>query len=413
MLLEPLGDAEAAQLLAGLAGPVPLPRRPPAGSPGPPAATRCSSRSCWRPWSRRAGCAAATAWVAGDLADLGTRPASRRCSRPASTGWTGRAGGAGAGRHGRPGVRPERRGRAVAAVGPGGGPGPAARAGPPRAAPPGPGPPGRRPGTSSATCCSATPSTTRCPSRPGPSCTSCSPSGASGRRGPAARDRGDRRLPPGAGLALPGRAGHRRRAQPAPGRGGGPAPGLGRPPGAGPGRPAGRPNLLERAVGLLPAGDPGGLELLVELADMLVTTGEFARAEAVLGQVAAAAADAATSAGRPRRRARLRMAGGQRTGADAVQAQTGGPSRPSPVRGRAGPGQGVAAAGRARVPALPHRRGRGGRRPGHEPRPPGPRRTVGVLGLGLLAQAAFWGPTPPRPPGQELPPRPTAAAARS
>ena len=48
--------------------------------------------------------------------------------------------------------------------------------------------------------------------------------------------------------------------------------------------------LLERAVGLLPAGDPGGLELLVELADVLVATGEFARAEAVLGQVAAAAA---------------------------------------------------------------------------------------------------------------------------
>ena len=48
--------------------------------------------------------------------------------------------------------------------------------------------------------------------------------------------------------------------------------------------------LLERAVGLLPAGDPGGLELLVELADVLVATGEFARAEAVLGQVRAAAA---------------------------------------------------------------------------------------------------------------------------
>jgi class 3 adenylate cyclase len=49
--------------------------------------------------------------------------------------------------------------------------------------------------------------------------------------------------------------------------------------------------LLERAVGLLPAGDPGGLELLVELADVLVSTGDFARAEAILTQVAAAAAD--------------------------------------------------------------------------------------------------------------------------
>jgi class 3 adenylate cyclase len=49
--------------------------------------------------------------------------------------------------------------------------------------------------------------------------------------------------------------------------------------------------LLERAVGLLPAGDPGGQELLVELADVLVAAGEFPRAEQILGQVAAAARD--------------------------------------------------------------------------------------------------------------------------
>jgi class 3 adenylate cyclase len=52
----------------------------------------------------------------------------------------------------------------------------------------------------------------------------------------------------------------------------------------------GATKLLERAVELLPAGDPGGLELLVELADVLVATGEFPRAEATLAQVAAAAA---------------------------------------------------------------------------------------------------------------------------
>jgi class 3 adenylate cyclase len=49
--------------------------------------------------------------------------------------------------------------------------------------------------------------------------------------------------------------------------------------------------LLERAVGMLPAADPGGLELLVELADVLVSTGEFPRAEAILDQVAAAAGE--------------------------------------------------------------------------------------------------------------------------
>ncbi|MFL6265674.1 MAG: AAA family ATPase [Actinomycetes bacterium] len=49
--------------------------------------------------------------------------------------------------------------------------------------------------------------------------------------------------------------------------------------------------LLERALSLLPAGDPGGQELLVELADVLVATGELPRAEQILGQVAAAARD--------------------------------------------------------------------------------------------------------------------------
>jgi len=48
--------------------------------------------------------------------------------------------------------------------------------------------------------------------------------------------------------------------------------------------------LLERAVGLLPAGDPGGLELLVELADVLMTSGDYAHAEAILAQVGTAAA---------------------------------------------------------------------------------------------------------------------------
>jgi len=84
-------------------------------------------------------------------------------------------------------------------------------------------------------------------------------------------------------------------------------------------------NLLERAVSLLPAGDPGGLELLVELADVLVSTGEFARAEAVLGQVAAAAADRGDERlGAHAGVARLRMEVGVASDldADAVQAQT-------------------------------------------------------------------------------------------
>jgi hypothetical protein len=83
--------------------------------------------------------------------------------------------------------------------------------------------------------------------------------------------------------------------------------------------------LLERAVSLLPAGDPGGLELFVELADVLVATGEFARAEAVLAQVTAAATDRGDERVAAHAQvARMRMAVGVATDldADAIQRQT-------------------------------------------------------------------------------------------
>ncbi|HEV3496376.1 MAG TPA: tetratricopeptide repeat protein, partial [Actinomycetes bacterium] len=83
--------------------------------------------------------------------------------------------------------------------------------------------------------------------------------------------------------------------------------------------------LLERAVSLLPAGDPGGLELLIELADVLVATGEFARAEAVLAQVSAAAADRHDDRVAAHAQvARLRMAVSVASDldADAIQEQT-------------------------------------------------------------------------------------------
>ena len=179
--------------------------------------------------------------------------------------------------------------------------------------------------------------------------------------------------------------------------------------------------LLERAVGLLPAGDPGGLELLVELADVLVATGEFARAEAVLGQVAAAAADRGDERLAAHASvARLRMEVGVASDLDADAVQRRDPAghrHLRRVRGPAGPGQGLGAAGRPRVPALPHRRGRGGRRPGRHPRPPGPRRPVRVLGLGAARPGCLLGPDPgprgdPPLPGAARP-RQTATAARS
>jgi len=83
--------------------------------------------------------------------------------------------------------------------------------------------------------------------------------------------------------------------------------------------------LLERAVGLLPAGDPGGLELLVELADVLVSTGEFPGAEAILDQVAAAAGERGDDRLAAHARVgRLRMQVGVASDLDAaaLQAQT-------------------------------------------------------------------------------------------
>jgi class 3 adenylate cyclase len=81
--------------------------------------------------------------------------------------------------------------------------------------------------------------------------------------------------------------------------------------------------LLERAVGLLPAGDPGGQELLVELADVLVSTGEFPRAEALLDQVAAAAADHGDERLAAHARVgRLRMEVGVASDLDAAAVQT-------------------------------------------------------------------------------------------
>jgi class 3 adenylate cyclase len=156
--------------------------------------------------------------------------------------------------------------------------------------------------------------------------------------------------------------------------------------------------LLERAVGLRPAGDPGGLELLVELADVLVSTGEFARAEAVLGQVAAAAADRGDERLAAHARvARLRMEVGVAIDLDAgaIQQETrraiGTFAEYEDQRGLAKAWGLLAALGflRCRIAEAEAAAGQAvtyARLARDDPSE--------AWARGLLAQGAFWGPTP-------------------
>jgi class 3 adenylate cyclase len=156
--------------------------------------------------------------------------------------------------------------------------------------------------------------------------------------------------------------------------------------------------LLERAVGLLPAGDPGGLELLVELADVLVSTGEFARAEAVIGQVAAAAADRGDERLAAHARvARLRMEVGVAIDLDAgaIQQETRRAiatfAEYEDQRGLAKAWGLLAALGflRCRIAEAEAAAGQAvtyARLASDDPSE--------AWARGLLAQAAFWGPTP-------------------
>jgi hypothetical protein len=263
--------------------------------------------------------------------------------------------------------------------------------------------------------------TTPSPSRPGPTCTTCSPSEGERTAGPRLReieeiigyhleqawryrgelgfaDERNQRLATAAARHL-GAAGRR-----ALGRGDLPA----------------ASKLLERAVSLLPAGDPGGLELFVELADVLVATGEFARAEAVLAQVTAAATDRGDERVAAHAQvARMRMAVGVAADldADAIQRQTrqaiatSPSSRTSAAWPRPGgcwPPSGSCAAASPRPGRPPGRPSPTRARPATTPRSPGP---------GGCSPRAPSG-ARPRPPrasaaARTCSPRPTATAARS
>ena len=81
-------------------------------------------------------------------------------------------------------------------------------------------------------------------------------------------------------------------------------------------------NLLERAIGLLDDGDPARPELMVELADVLVSTGEFARADGAVAAVTAlAGGDARLAAYASFVRLRMQVAFATDLDADALQAE--------------------------------------------------------------------------------------------
>ena len=311
LLLEPLGDAEATRLLAALAGPVALPaevaRRITGAAEGNPLfLEELLAALVEEGWLRRSD----GRWVKPTSATWASRPASRRCSRPA---WTGSR-------------RPSGRWN-------------------------GPRSPGRcssRAPWSSFDAALATRGRSRPGCRPWSAASQAAPDAVAPRRRPGFQfrhpvaARRHLRLHPQAGLAelhelfavwVERVAGLRLREieeivgyhleqawryrvelgvtdqrNHAQDRGGPPA-GRGRPPGAGPGRPPAASKLLERAVSLALAGDLGGLELLVELADVLVSTGDFPRAEALLGQVARRRRPRRRAPGRPCPR---RAAGGWR-----------------------------------------------------------------------------------------------------
>jgi class 3 adenylate cyclase len=155
-------------------------------------------------------------------------------------------------------------------------------------------------------------------------------------------------------------------------------------------------NLLERAIALLADGDPARPELLVELADVLVTTGEFARADGAVAAVTAlAAGDARLAAYASVARLRMQVAFATDLDTDALQAEA---RRAIATFAPAGDERGlakaygllaalgflrcrIAEAETAAAEAIGH-----ARLAGEEP-------TEGWA-RGMLAQAAFWGPVP-------------------
>jgi class 3 adenylate cyclase len=155
-------------------------------------------------------------------------------------------------------------------------------------------------------------------------------------------------------------------------------------------------NLLERAIALLADGDPARPELMVELAEVLVSTGEFARADGAAAALEALAADDARLAAYASIvRLKMQVAFATELDADALEAEA---RRAIATFAAAADERGLAKA-YGLLAALGFLRCRisegetaAAEAIGHA-RLAGDGPTQGWC-RGLLAQAAFWGPVP-------------------
>jgi hypothetical protein len=255
---------------------------------------------------------------------------------------------------------------------------------------------GGRDGFSSATSWSATPPTTHCPSRPGPSCTSATPTGWPRPRGPRRRGLRGAGLAPGARLPVPDRARPGRRPRPevaAAAAASWPRPAA-PPPAAATCRPP--PTCWNGPSRLLPATDRARLELLTDLGEVLILNVETERARRVLDEALAAAertGDHGLAAHATLGKLELRLdspdRGPDRYRADVQEALS--------VLEGLGDEQGQSRAWRLLGwTATCAARSAGPRTSssGRSPTPGRRRRRVEAANLYALVQAAYWGPTP-------------------
>ena len=165
--------------------------------------------------------------------------------------------------------------------------------------------------------------------------------------------------------------------------------------------------LLDRAVALLPAGHPRLALLLTDLADSLITTGDYRRGDQALTEALAAAGpdDAGLRAHVLITRLQMRLTTEPELEFEPLRRQV---EEAIAVLERLGDERGLARAwrllGYERFVQLPHRAGRAGDRQRHRARPAGRRRTAGGLRARHADRGRLLGPAARHRRHRALPP---------